>query len=507
MRFLTKTEWKIFLIFWIIFSVFAASDRWNDNASLDLTRAIVDEHRFEIDSYANNTGDRAYYNGHYYSDKVPGTALLAVPLYQAYKIVFGKIPYHNSLDEDNPSWKYQLFLFFAISLISAVCAALTIVLVYRISKYFTSNNLHRNLVIIVLGLGTLLPHAGRQFNSHAISTFFIFLCFYLIFKMKKEKVDHSFIAGLVGGFAVLSEYRVLFVLIGLFIIVLTFKKWICVLRFMAGISIFLGILLLYHYTIYGSPFENSIGHPDVSIWEDKTKALICGDKVFFNKHYNDSTVPKLIAAIKGNLIYSEKLWANINRTIRLLIDPFKGLFFYSPILLLSFLGLFLMYKEYKLETLVISFCFFIILLFLAGFVTWWMGLSFGPRYLTPLIPFLMIPLFYLFKKTDIRIILFFVTISILISLIGLQSVNLSHDPIIFSNTYCEKLKSFTPLANPLFDNYLPSILKYSDYDPKHSENFLILERLLGFRIVPLANIALLLITFLLIWKNRIIFKN
>jgi hypothetical protein len=507
MKFLTKIEWKIFLIFWIIFSVFSTSDRWNDNSSLDLTMAIVDEHRFEIDSYANNTGDRAYYNGHYYSDKVPGTAFSTIPLYYAYESLVGKIPYYNSLDEDNPSWKYHLFLFLAISLISAVCGALTIVLVYKTSKYFTSNNLHRNLVVIVLGLGTLLPHAGRQFNSHAISTFFIFFCFYLVFKMKKEKTDHSFIAGLVGGFAVLSEYRTIFILFGIFIIVLALKKWVWTLKFIGGISLFLGILLLYHYVIYDSPFETSLGHPDASTWEGKTKSLACYNKDLFDKYYISSTSQKLIIPLKISFSSWKTFGRRMNMMIRLLFDPFKGLFFYSPILLLSFFGLFLMYKKYKLETLVIFFCFFIYVFHLASYSAWWMGHSFGPRYLTPLIPFLTIPLFYSFKKIDIKIILFFVTISILISLIGLQPVNLSHDPIVFSNTYCEKLKSFTPLANPLFDNYLPSILKYSDYNPKHSENLLVLERLLGFRIIPLVNIITLLFSFLLIWKNNIIFKN
>lgn len=514
MKFLTKTELKIFLIFWIIFSVFAAGDRWNDNSSLDLTMAIVDEHRFEIDSYANNTGDRTYYNDHYYSDKVPGAAFLTVPLYKIYKIFVGEIPFHNSLYEDNLSWKYQLFLFLAISLISAVCGALTIVLVYRISKYFTSNTLHRNLVVIVLGLGTLLPHAGRQFNSHAISTFFIFLCFYLIFKMKKEKTDRSLIAGMAGGFAVLVEYRTIFILLGLFVIVLSLKKWKWILKFITGALVFYLILLLYTFVIYDSPFEGALRYSDYSIWQDKMRPLICSNPAlkFFNNEgkyiqINSPTVSRVIWAILGDFVHREKLNRHINRMMRMLFDPFKGLFFYSPILLLSFLGLFLMYKRYKLETSITFFCFFIYTLHLTSFTFWWMGSSFGPRHLTPLTPFLIIPLLYTFKRLNTKIVLFFVIISILINLIGLQSVYLSHDPIVESSSYCEKMESYTPLANPLFKNYLPTILKYPEYNLQNSQNFLVLEKILGFKIVPFTNIILLLIAFLLIWKNKTIFKN
>lgn len=501
MRFFTKAEFRIFLIFWIIFSVFATSDRWNDNASLDLTMAIVDEHRFEIDSYANNTGDRAYYKGHYYSDKVPGTAFLAVPLYSAYETFVGKIPYYNSLDEDNPSWKYQLFLFLAISLISAVCGSLTIVLVYKISRYFTSNNLHRNLMIIVLGLGTLIPHAGRQFNSHAISTFFIFLSFYLVFKMKKEKTDYSLFAGLAGGFAVLVEYRVIIILTGLLIIILTLKKWRWILKFVIGASVFYLILLSYTYAIYDSPFSAHTRYADESIWNEVIAKESCGAL---------QSARSPLATVYSSFIKSFEYQFKrpqkrvIIRVTKLLFDPFKGLLFYSPIMLLSLLGLFWMYKKYKIETLVIIVCLIIYIFHLSSPALWWMGLSFGPRHLTPFIPFFMIPLLHAFKKISIRIVLFFITISVLISIIGLQPVILSHDPIVFSDSYCEKMRSFAPLANPLFSNYIPSLLSYN---PIALHDQLVIERLLNIKIIPFANIFLLLLSFLLIWKNDLIFKN
>lgn len=60
-------------------------------SQLALTRAIVDEGRLEIDSYYNETGDRAYYNGHYYTDKAPGLSFLALPVYATWKFIYYNI--------------------------------------------------------------------------------------------------------------------------------------------------------------------------------------------------------------------------------------------------------------------------------------------------------------------------------------------------------------------------------------------------------------------------------
>src|ERR1035441_2624081 len=52
---------------------------WNQNSRFDLVRAMVELGTLRIDAYRENTGDKAFANGHYYSDKAPGLALLAEP--------------------------------------------------------------------------------------------------------------------------------------------------------------------------------------------------------------------------------------------------------------------------------------------------------------------------------------------------------------------------------------------------------------------------------------------
>src|SRR5450759_4454280 len=55
---------------------------WNEYSRYDLVRALVADNSTQIDRFAQNTGDKAFYDGHYYSDKAPGTALLGVPVYR-----------------------------------------------------------------------------------------------------------------------------------------------------------------------------------------------------------------------------------------------------------------------------------------------------------------------------------------------------------------------------------------------------------------------------------------
>src|SRR5207249_4759356 len=56
---------------------------WNENSRFDLTRAIVEHHTLRIDAYHQNTGDKAFFDGHYYSDKAPGLSLAAVLVWEA----------------------------------------------------------------------------------------------------------------------------------------------------------------------------------------------------------------------------------------------------------------------------------------------------------------------------------------------------------------------------------------------------------------------------------------
>src|SRR5262245_22887495 len=75
--------------------------RWadpNQNSRLDMVVAIVEDGSFQIDPYVHNTVDYAKVGEHYYSDKAPGAAFLAVPVYAGLKLILD-LPLVDSLTE------------------------------------------------------------------------------------------------------------------------------------------------------------------------------------------------------------------------------------------------------------------------------------------------------------------------------------------------------------------------------------------------------------------------
>src|ERR1700693_6077895 len=94
-------RWRALLLFSVIFfsyAYFYEGGGWNQNSRLDMVRAIVEQGTLRIDAYHENTEDKAFANGHYYSDKAPGVVLLAVPAVLATRPVLR----YAGVDADSP---------------------------------------------------------------------------------------------------------------------------------------------------------------------------------------------------------------------------------------------------------------------------------------------------------------------------------------------------------------------------------------------------------------------
>lgn len=77
-----KEAWIVFCLLAFVFGYFYQDAGWNGNSRIALSLAVVRESRLNIDSYQGNealglaTGDRAFFNGHYYTDKAIGSSIV-----------------------------------------------------------------------------------------------------------------------------------------------------------------------------------------------------------------------------------------------------------------------------------------------------------------------------------------------------------------------------------------------------------------------------------------------
>lgn len=400
-----RTEFKLFLTIWLIYIFFINSygGDYMTDSTLSSTLSLVDKGTFIVDDYVKEgckqtTGcDYSYYNSHFYSGYAPGMTLLAVPLYIISKPLFYLIP-HNFLGYPDNQMKLIFLNFLATIFISSLLSALMTIMVYDITQYFTKNKYHRLISSLVLSFGTLLFIYSTEYYDGTVSTFFIFLSFYLLFKIKnnQEKIISSkllFLAGLCAGFSVFLKYHQIIPVLFLSIYLLTFLRNKKILYFLAGLIV-PGILLLgYHQLIYGNPLDTPYKH-----------------------RMNDFALNTVSTG------FYQIVGPEFKSIYGLSFSPEKGLFLYMPILLLSLIGLFYMFKErnYTKEAILILIFFFGLFLFNSSLVdsSWQGNCSFGPRYLIPFLPFLALPLVFAFNKIKPLLFIFISILSIFINLLG-----------------------------------------------------------------------------------------
>jgi hypothetical protein len=469
-----EKEIKLLLTLLFVYFFFTQWYGWNEQSHLSLTQAIIEEQRFEIDSYANQTGDRAYYNGHYYSDKNPGLAFLATPTYSSWRLLYSFFPesfkqsYSGSerfvreiLDSTsvvtyiNPGFFTFTSAILLTFFTSSIFIALTAFLVYKISGFFTEEKKYRLLLALAYGIGTIAFINALHFMSHASETFFSFLSFYLLFKAKQTKSNKAFfLAGIFSGFGFVIDQLNFLIGLGLLIYAFTIDRKnssLFLLALITGSS----PLLLYNFLNFGHPLEFALTHIDRAI---------------FRTAYPEHASLKVMRSSFFDLSLLEKFHVesyNPYVMLRLLFYPYRGLFIYSPILFLSVFGMICMWKKYRTELLLILYILFSFIFFVSMRNNWWGGYFFGPRYLLPVVPFLIFPIALLFDrfKSKLFLVVFFLVLilSVFINLLGLQPAEediYDWAWMMMKGEYSAKLNSFQILLNPLVEHYWPLFIKY-----------------------------------------------
>jgi hypothetical protein len=383
-----RTAIAIFLILLSCYAYFFPRwADWNQNSRLNLVMAIVDQGALYIDDYYNGytaTGDYAEYGGHIYSTKAPGTAFLGVPVYWIFQEVAGGAAARwalgllraNEAIEDTltaggsgllPTKVHAALALYTVTFfIVALPSALLGVILYWFAGRLTPARLPRVWAVLVYGLTTsAFPYAGALYG-HQIVAVLLFVAFYLAFLIGQERLRPSltFGVGLILGHAVITEYPAAPVAGAILLYLfyrLQWKRWI-------GPAILGGALpgllwMGYNYAIFHKPI--AFGYRHAPLWQDVNRAG------FFSLTY-----PQV-----------EALWG-------ITFGSFRGLFFLSPVLLLALPGFCRLAREKTMrpEFLVCLWAGLSFLLLVGSSVMWQGGYAVGPRYLIPMLPFLVLPL-------------------------------------------------------------------------------------------------------------------
>jgi 4-amino-4-deoxy-L-arabinose transferase-like glycosyltransferase len=471
MRLLKNEDLKIFLTFLIIYSLFIHWVGWNEETRLLTAISIIEKNTFDINSYANFTGDRILVDGKYYSDKSPGISLFLSPIYFIFKAslkeYFGSNKYvlvpqpqFNTtvyFIKDNLEKSVLMTMIFGVIFLSSLVGALSVVLFRRILLFYFSKN--TSLIIsIIFGLSSLVFPYSTVLMGTSFSLFLLLLSFYILQKDYKQKYV---IGGTLLGLSFLVDYTSIFVILPLIFFIWnktsTSEKIKLFLSFLLGLS----PLFIYSFSI----FNNPLGFLTYYNFVDPNIFPCTYGKIYFE------FCPEL------SFISFESLpiiiLVQILKTLHLLIFTYRGIFFYNPLLLFSIIGLFFAFKRNK-QLFSLSLSTFLFSVFSISFYSYWFGgSSFGPRYLVNSLPFTILPLGYLledkrFKRSKILIGLF--SLSILISTFHMflsTAANWEGVIVIFDKTgaylYANWYdKSFFATnfreLNPLYQHYLPALL-------------------------------------------------
>ncbi len=337
-------EW-LFLITLVTYGYFFAGGGWNQNATFDLTRAIVEQHTFAIDAFASNTGDVSFARGHVYANKAPGLAWLAAIPYAPLH-AFEKARGANTSDAQLLAINAYVCSLICVALPGALIPAM--LFLYARRRGF--KGVRPVLVALCVALATqMLPYA-TILMVHVPSAAL------LLFALTSPR---RALAGLAAGFAVAMNYLcapalVLFVLAG------PRKSWI---RYVAGAVLPIIALIAYQRLCFGGFFTTSVAVTD----------------------------PRFLThgAPLGVL-----QWPSVSVLYAITFSAYRGFFFFAPVLAVAAFGFAAWWRTGRTSCASALAVIVAFIAFNASFNGWEGGFGIGGRYLVPIIPLFGIALLH-----------------------------------------------------------------------------------------------------------------
>jgi hypothetical protein len=330
------------------------------------TAAVVDDHSFQVDPYRDALGlDYAEVNGHFYSDKAPYQPLLAAPAYWLYRAAGGD-PVPRGVTGSELLHRLDAGLWL-MTLVSAILPACGLIVLMR---RHVARHLPRQAVPATLALmfGTvLLPFSSLLFG-HVLAAFVGFAAWFLLRRRERPAAGALLAAGVLLGAGIGVEYPqvVLAGVLGIYSIV-AFKAravWVAI-----GGALGVIPLLLLNITIFGGPFKTAYSGYQPNFQ---------GNGAFGVYNLVAPKPDQLVLALFGD----------------------RGLLTLTPIMILAIVGCVLAVRARSRARAdgIIALVLLVLYLLVSTGIDGYGGSVPGPRYLTPILPFFVLPLAGAWKR-------------------------------------------------------------------------------------------------------------
>ena len=332
----------------------------NELSRFQTVVAFVETGSFAIDGELATLGDhedKAASGGHFYSNKAPGLALAAVPVYRLLRLFFPR--------PDSPA--ASIFVLLRLFTVSLVCTLALARFGRRVALRPERASV-APLVVFAVGFGTPFLYYARSFFGHAWTASLLFLSWDALREggeatPSRRRQISAVLAGLLAGWAAISEYTVAPVALALAVRAVAptspgRSAAERLLAFAAGVAIPLGLLLGYQALCFGSPFVPSYAREAYPAYAELAHRRFLG----FGPPSARVALDYLFHPARGILLFSPFfLWAGpgFARWLRSKRERADGTF--------------------VLAAAVVSF------LLLTGYANWHGGWSLGSRYLLPLV--------------------------------------------------------------------------------------------------------------------------
>jgi hypothetical protein len=350
------------------YAYFYQAGGWNQNSRFALVRAILERHTLQIDAYQLHTGDRALSDGHYYSDKAPGTSLIAlVPVAAARGIarLAGVDP------ESFPGIAWTSYV--ATLATSALFTVVAALVVMRLSLAWGFSRGAALFAASAYGLATPAWCYATLYMGHALTAGCLMLAFSAAIDLGRPagsgEPGSGWAVGFWTGLAVISEFPA--AVPALFIMLLAVsaarareahRLVPAAARIIAGGSGFAAVLFAYNAVAFGSPLH--LGYA------------------------SEEGFTQLHTGLFG--ITYPQWW----RLREILVGSYRGLLPLSPLIALTPVGLVMLGREpaRRRPAIVAAAIAAFYLLLNASYYYWEGGWAIGPRHVTPALPFLALGL-------------------------------------------------------------------------------------------------------------------